>query len=149
MSKKSAAKKAPRLTKPSAGSEERKKGLFPYFNLEESVKVASAIKDQHGGKPMNRILLAKALDLSPGGSTFRLMVISANKYGLTSGDPYKGAAITLEDAGQAIVSPRSDAERQRALVQAAMTPPLLGRFYTEFNNEKVPRADLARNKLER
>ncbi len=142
MSEESSDRTAPRV-------DERKRGLYPVWGIEEAVKVAAAIKDNNAGRPMKRILLAKALELSPGSSTFRLKVSSANQYGFTSGDPYKGDTISLDDLGQSITSPKSDEERKRALIQAASKPPLFGRFYTQFNNNKIPRQDLGRNILER
>ncbi len=128
---------------------ERKRGLFPYYPLNQALRVPSAIKAENAGKPMNRILLAKALDLSPGSSTFRLLVTSSNLYGLTAGNPYKGETISLDELGLEIVSPRSEEEKKAALLKATITPELLGRFYREFDNNKIPRPDLAQNKLER
>jgi hypothetical protein len=128
---------------------ERKRGLFPQYSLDDALIVAAAIKEHNAGKPMGRILLGQAIKMSPGSSGFRLRITSANQYGLTSGDPYKGDTVSLEKLGLDIVAPKSDEEKAHALVEAATKPPLFRRFYEDFNNNRVPRLDLAKNKLER
>ncbi|HYM39825.1 MAG TPA: TIR domain-containing protein, partial [Thermoplasmata archaeon] len=127
----------------------KKRGLFPQYSLEDALEVAAAIKEHNAGKPMGRILLGQALGISPGSSGFRLRITAANQYGLTSGDPYKGDTISLERLGLSIVAPKTDDERSQGLIEAATKPTLFGRFYEDFNNNKVPRPDLAQNKLER
>jgi hypothetical protein len=75
-----------------------KRRNFPKHSLEASLVVAQKIQDEMGGKPMNRLLLADALGLSPSSSNFREILSSSYKYGLTEGTE-KADEISLSAIG--------------------------------------------------
>lgn len=126
---------------------ERRRGLFPQDTLQEALQIATAIRDQNAGRPFNRLLLAQAIDRSPGSSALRSLITSSAKYGLTIGN-YNSQEIELSDLGRSALYPRTDEERAAALVQAALHPPLFARFFQKYNQNRFPRDDLATNALQ-
>src|SRR6478672_11185810 len=80
------AKAKPASTRKAAPPEDtRKYRNFPKHALEGALVLPQKIQDEMGGKPMNRLLLADALGLSPSSSNFRDLMSSSYKYGLTEG----------------------------------------------------------------
>jgi len=116
--------------------------------LESALRIAQAIQEQNNGKPMNRVLLANAIDKKPASSDFKALLSSSLKYGLTSGTE-KSETISLEPLGSAATRPRDGAERTESLRKAALEPELLKRIYEHYNNGKLPQGDFFRNVLER
>jgi hypothetical protein len=120
--------------------ETRKRRNFPKNSLQSSVVVAQKIQDEMGGKPMNRLLLADALSLSPSSSNFREALSSSYKYGLTEGTE-KADQITLTEIGSAATS-KDAAKRLEALRNAALRSPVFGQFFRDYANKKVPSSDM-------
>jgi hypothetical protein len=46
---------------------------FPSNTLKDALRIAQTIRDQNAGSPMNRLLLADAMKMSPSGSPFRTL----------------------------------------------------------------------------
>jgi len=135
-SKKQAAKK--RLAVP---NDSRKNRNFPKHTLEASLPLAQRIQDEMGGKPMNRLLLADALGLSPSSSNFRELLSSAYKYGLTDGTE-KADVISLTTVGQAATQTSDTTARLKALRSAALAPSVFGRFLRDYANKKLPSSEM-------
>ena len=121
---------------------------YPTDSLEESIVTARAIKDQNAGNPMSILDLAIAVGRKPNSSAFRTLITSSSKYGLTTGH-YKSLQITLTQRGLAVVAPRNETESSNALKEAALEPPTLQKFYTQYNQNKLPNDEIALNVLER
>lgn len=121
-------------------------GNYPKATLEASLIIAGAIRDNNAGKPFNRLLLAQAINRTPSSSAFRSLITSSSKYGLTSGN-YASALISLTELGRSVVFPRTDEEGQKALVQAAMNVDIFGKFYTHYDQNKLPRDEIGENVL--
>lgn len=47
---------------------------FPIHSLSDSLVVSQAIAEMNAGKPMDRILVAKAIGRTPGSSEFKLLL---------------------------------------------------------------------------
>jgi predicted nucleotide-binding protein len=139
MSKKKTAAQAARKTAESESG--RKNRNFPKHTLEDALPLAQKIQDEMGGAPMNRLLLADALGLSPSSSNFRDLLSSAYKYGLTDGTE-KADTISLTATGAAATQHADPASRLRALRQAALTPIVFGRLLRDYSNKKVPSAEM-------
>jgi hypothetical protein len=108
---------------------------FPKYTLEQEIAVPTALQ-RNGGNPIDGIAMATALNVSPGSSRLREHTRASSAYGLTGGS-YKNL-ITLSDTGRAIVSPTNAEERPRALVTAALTPPLFRRIFDLYKGKKFP-----------
>jgi hypothetical protein len=110
--------------------------------------VVNAIAENNAGRPMDRLLLAKALQRTPASSEFRLLLSSSNKYGLTDGNE-KSDYISPTALGLRVAKPINPAERQIAIREAAVTPELLKRILHFYNRGKLPQGTFFRNALER
>jgi hypothetical protein len=113
---------------------------FPVHDVREAVRVAQTIRDINAGRPMNRLLLADALKIKPSSSNFRALLSSSQKYGFTIGTE-KATDISLTELGEE-ASLSDDTVRSAALRRAVVTPSVFGRFFTAYNNAKVPGPDM-------
>lgn len=121
---------------------------FPKNTLEDSLRIAQSIKENNAGRPFSRFTLAKSLNYSPNSSGFRLLIISAGKFGLTTGG-YLAEKIELTPLGLSIVSPRTEIEKKEALKKALFNIPFYEKFYNDFKNNKLPNEELLKNTLNR
>jgi predicted nucleotide-binding protein len=113
---------------------------FPKHSLEASLVVAQRIQDEMGGKPMNRLLLADALGLSPSSSNFREILSSSYKYGLTEGTE-KAGEISLTPVGEAATG-QDAIKRLTALRTAALRSQVFGPFFRDYGNKRIPSAEM-------
>lgn len=120
----------------------------PPIALVTALQVAEAIADKNASRPMNRLLLAEAMNYSPSSSGFRERVASSVKYGLTEGN-YSSETISLTSLGVAVTRPRNEAERIEAKRSAFVSIPLFGNLVEHFKNAKLPEPDFLKNVLER
>jgi len=144
------AKKQKRSQSEKRGDSKRRRttSLFPKNSLKDALRIPETIRDRNTGKPLSRITLAKALDLSPGGSNLRSLIISANKYGLIEGN-YASESVGISELGKSIVYPRTDEEQKIGLKTALYNIELFKEFFENFNGNRVPRKDLLLNTLNR
>lgn len=122
--------------------------LYPKHPLSEALRLAESIRDNNASRPYNRIDLASSLDLTPSGSTFRLLITASNKFGLTEGG-YNAENIALTELGKQIVSPTSDEEKSEGLLKALYNVTFYKDFFEKYTNNRLPRKDLLLNTLER
>ena len=113
---------------------------FPKHSLEASLVVAQKIQDEMGGKPMNRLLLADALGLSPSSSNFREILSSSYKYGLTEGTE-KADEISLTPIGESATG-QDATKRLTALRTAALRSQVFGQFFRDYGNKRIPSAEM-------
>lgn len=121
---------------------------FPVHQLDQAMVVAKAIAEQNAGKPMDRILVAKAIGRTPSSSEFRALLSSSLKYGLTIGTE-KADRIELTELGTKVAKPMTPAEGRQALRDAALFPELLGRILRHYDQSQLPTGDFFLNSLER
>ena len=85
----------------------RKKNLMqadvPAYTAEDARKVAEALRDQYAKQPATPLQVAKAMDISPGSSTFKMITGSAVAYGFTDGAA-QADRIALTDLGRRAVA---------------------------------------------
>ena len=121
---------------------------YPTHSLQDTLAAAETIRNANGGQPFAPDRLASAMGTTRGSSAFRMKLTSSVKYGLTEGG-VNDEAINLTQLGEAAVSPRSEEERRRALLDAACNPEVFGGFYEGLDGQPLPRDDFSRNVLER
>lgn len=109
---------------------------FPAYSLQDALLIAQSIADNNAGRPYSRFSLAESIGRSPESSEFRSLISSSSAYGLTEGS-YQALQVNLTPAGTAIVLPRSEDERQRALVDVAMNVDLFQRLYKHFDQHRL------------
>lgn len=121
---------------------------YPEIVITEAIKVPQGIREQNAGRPMNRVLLAEALKLSPTGTTFRDLLSASYKYGFTKGS-FNSETIELTELGEQLTKPRDEVEKLDAMRQGLRRIGLFERLLTHFNNNKLPPAGFLKNTLER
>jgi len=137
MAKKTVGTKAAKAATAASGGKRRN---FPKHNLEAALVVAQKIQDEMGGRPMNRLLLAQAIDVSPSSTNFRDILSSSYKYGLTEGTE-KAEQISLTPTGGEATG-KDATKRLTALRTAALRSPVFGQFFKDYANKKVPSAEM-------
>jgi predicted nucleotide-binding protein len=120
----------------------------PPFPLAEARTVAEAVRESNAGKPINRILLAQAMGLSPNNSKFRDLIMASYRYGLTEGN-YKSETISLTPSGENLSQPRDEAERVQALRDAFKHVAIYEQLLNHFANQKLPDTQFVKNIIER
>jgi len=121
---------------------------FPAHTLRDALALAQAIQDSGNGHPMNRVLLADAINRRPASSDYRDLLSSGLKYGLTIGNE-KSDMISLTPVAISITKPTDAEERARALREAAFQPEIFRRIYEKYSNGKLPQSDFFLTVLER
>lgn len=120
----------------------------PPVSLAQALELARAISEFNAGKPMNRILLADALKVSPSSSAFREKIMASYRYGLTEGN-YNSENITLTPTGTSATRPRDENERVAAEREAFRHVPVFAQLLDHFANSKLPEPQFLKNTLER
>lgn len=118
----------------------------PSVPIEDVLIIPKAIKDNFAGQATPPLLLAEACNISPTSSNWRVLTGAAVAYGVTTG-AYNSKSISLTTLGERIVSPLKEGDDNIALKEAVMLPSLLSEFYKQFDNNKLPRTDIAHNIL--
>lgn len=120
----------------------------PQVPLDSALNVARAIVEHNAGKPMNRLLLAQAMGNSPSSSTFRALIASSAKYGLTEGN-YSSETISMTPLGDKAIRPRNEQERIEAIREAMRQVGVYDALLEHFTNAKLPAPGFLKNTLER
>lgn len=121
---------------------------YPEIPITEAIKIPQGIREHNAGRPMNRVLLADALKLSPTSSGFRELISASYKYGFTKGN-YNSETIELTELGEQLTKPRSEVEKLDAMRRGLRRIVLFEQLLTHFNNNKLPAAEFLKNTLER
>lgn len=121
---------------------------FPRDSLSKVLQLSESIEKNNAGKPYDRLILAKSTDNSPNSDTFRQLITSSSKYGLTKGGS-QAEKINLTELGCSIVSPKTDEEKSEGLLRALINSPLMKTILEFYNKKQIPREELLKNSLKR
>jgi len=121
---------------------------YPKHSLMDALRIAQAIKDHGAGKPYDRLDLAKSLHYSPASSVFRMLITASGRYGLTAGS-YIAKEIALTPLGTSIMYPKKPEEKADGLKKALFNIDLFKRFFTDYDNNKLPDIEYLVNTLNR
>lgn len=118
----------------------------PLFSLEDALRIPRAIRQELAGQADIPMLVAKACNMSPTSSQWRLLSSAAVAYGLTTG-AYNAKEIGLTPLGSRVVSPIKEGDDAVAIKQAALVPTLFNELAQKYDQSKLPREDIACNLL--
>lgn len=122
---------------------------FPSVSLNEALVIPQGIRDENAGHPMNRILLAGALDMAAASSAYRDVIAAANKFGLISGN-YNSENLSLTDLGErATLASASDEEKLSAMREAMEHVALFKKMLDHYNNGRLPSREVLKGTLEK
>ncbi len=119
---------------------------IPRLSLSKALRLARSLCDDFARRPTVPHQLARALDLSPTASTWRVLCGASIAYGVTEGG-YRAKAISLTELGKRIVAPTEEAEDAAAKVEASLRPRVAREFFQRYDRAKFPRDSIARNVL--
>ena len=117
---------------------------FPKVALVDTIKLAQSIEDNNAGRPFDRLTLAKSLNYSPNGITFRDLITTSSRYGITKGS-YTADKIELTPLGRTIVTAQSD--RKEAMQSALLHPELYKKFFEYYDKKKIPQENIMKTTL--
>jgi hypothetical protein len=119
---------------------------FPRDSLKKALKLAEAIESHNAGRPYDRIDLASTLNVSPNSESYRGLITSASRYGITEGGR-AADKIALTALGSSIVAPTSEVGVSVSLRQAMLNPPLFNQILTFYDRKMLPRPEILRNSI--
>jgi len=143
MSQTSVASKTPADTKP--GAPRRQSAMAtPYYNLPQSIEVARVIHQRAGGQCDRAQLSAMLGYTGVKNGSFLTRVTSAKLFGLIEQKDEQVPTLSVTELGKRIVAPVTDADVERAKVDAFLRVALFKRVYEEYRNgaELPPKAGL-------
>ena len=121
------------------------KRFYPIHSLEESIKIAKALKTLGGSVDSNeKDLIASAMKLKLTGA-FTNRLGSARNWRLLTGH----GKLELTDLAKRLISPISDEEYREGILEAFFGVPLFKSLYETYENMEIPEDDLLQNILER
>lgn len=105
---------------------------FPYYDLEDAVKLARGVHDVQGTMCSSE-QLATQLGAEAKGGGFRLRISAASIYGTIVYE--RGGKITLTDLGRRIVDPQDERAARR---DAFLKVPLYAKVFQDYNGRPLP-----------
>lgn len=134
-----------------AESKPRKKRLMqsdvPAYSAEEAQRVAEALRDQYAKSPATPLQVARAMNISPTSSAFKMITGSAVAYGFTDAAA-QADRIGLTELGRRAVAPLTEGDADAAFREAILKPRVTREFLEKYNGHKVPNRPIALNVLE-
>jgi predicted nucleotide-binding protein len=124
-----------------------KQSDVPAMSLIEALRIPQAIVDHYASKPTSPLYVAKALNVDPKGSQFRLLTGAAIAFGLIEGGA-QASSISITDLSKKILKPKVEGEDGNARRQAVLAPRIFKDFLTTYDGNALPRKDIAVNVLE-
>jgi hypothetical protein len=133
-------------------AEEHKKSgpiYFPRNSLKEALKVPKAIWDYNAGNPFAIGDLAGKVGYSPTSGSFRELLRSSQRYGLTDGSWQSDVTktIALAPVGSSIVAPSAGEDVNAVMREALEKPDVFRDFLTSINGKVIPPPDVCKNTL--
>jgi predicted nucleotide-binding protein len=119
---------------------------IPSFSLEKAIRVPATIGDNYGYKPTVPLQVARALEIQPSSSGFRMLTGAAIAYGLTSGG-YNAEAISITPLGMRIVRPTSEDDDLLAKREAILRPRVIREFLQKYSGASLPKDVIGQNVL--
>ena len=119
----------------------------PAYSVTKALRIAQAIAEQHGFRPTAPLMVAKALNMQPTSSQFRMMCGASIAFGLTEGG-YNASQISILPLGMRIVRMTVEGDDVAAKREALLQPKVVGEFLRRYNEATLPREDIALNVLD-
>ncbi len=121
---------------------------FPRDPLKKAHRLAESIEKNSAGKPYNRLDLAQSIEFSPSSYSYRSLLRSSSRYGLTEGGE-KADKIALTPLGTSIIAPTEEGETSKGLREALLRPPLFKKIFEFYDKKRIPTEELFKNSLKR
>jgi len=144
-------KKSYKTVEVKEGKRGRKTGsiLFPRHSLNEALKVPQVIWENNAGNPFPLLDVASKLGNSPTSSTFREIIRSAQRYGLTNESFRQDLTktVSLSQLGNSIVAPTPEDDVNALKRKALETCDVFQKVFAALNGKIIPPQDVFKNML--
>jgi hypothetical protein len=124
-----------------------KQSDVPGATLDEALRIPTAIYEHFAGQPTAPLMVARALNVDPGGSQLKVLSGAAIAFGLIEGGA-QAASISITPLAERILRPTEDGMDLDAKREAMLRPRIFQEFLTKYNGKSLPREDLGLNVLE-
>ena len=114
--------------------------------LERALKIATTIGENYGYKPSTPLQVAKALEIPPTTSTYKMLTGASIAYGLTTGG-YNAGSISITPLGMRIVRPTAEGDDLAAKREALLKPRVIREFLMKYDRAPVPKDGIGQNVL--
>jgi hypothetical protein len=108
--------------------------MLPRLSLSQSLKVAEVLHTTYAGKSAPKVAIAKVL--ATGMNSINYAISSAQSYGIVNRE--NTDVYSLSELGRKIVAPAYEQESIEGIRKAILTPTLLSKFYSKYNNHPLP-----------
>lgn len=119
----------------------------PFVSVDKALRIAQAIRDNYGNGPAKPLDVAKALEVAPNNSGFKMLAGASIAYGFTEGG-WNAAQIALTPLALKILKPKEESHPLDGKREALLKPRVIREFLQKYSNNAVPRNDIAYNILE-
>jgi hypothetical protein len=141
----------PKLNAKAEAAKSKRKYLsqedVPGHSVDQALRIASAIAEQHGYRPTAPLMVAKALNMQPTSGGFRMLCGASIAYGFTEGG-YNAPQITITPLGLRVVRSTVEGDDLSAKREALLNPRVIGEFLRRYDKASLPREDIALNVLD-
>jgi predicted nucleotide-binding protein len=119
----------------------------PSYSIVEALRIPQAIRENYGNGPAKPLEVAKAMDMSPQSSTFKMLAGASIAYGFTEGG-WNAAQIALTPLAFKILKPKAETDTLDGKREALLKPRVVREFLEKYADNPIPREDIALNILE-
>jgi len=119
----------------------------PWYSVDKALRIAQAIIENYGNGPAKPLDVAQVLQVTPQNSDFKMLTGASIAYGLTEGG-WNAAQISLTPLALKILKPKAENDTLDGKREALLKPRIIREFLTKYNDNAVPREDIAYNVLE-
>jgi predicted nucleotide-binding protein len=119
----------------------------PAYSLVKALKIPQSIRENYGNGPAKPLEVAQALNVAPTSSNFKMLAGASIAYGLTEGG-WNAGQIVLTALANKILKPKEETHPLEGKREALLKPRVIREFLIKYNDNAVPREDIALNVLE-
>jgi predicted nucleotide-binding protein len=119
----------------------------PWCTVDKALTVAEAIVNNYGSKPTKPLDVAKAFNVSPTSSGFKMLTGASIAYGLTDGG-WNAALISPTPLALKIIKYKTETDTVEGKREALLRPRVIREFLEKYGDNPIPRDDIAQNVLE-
>ncbi|MBF4614711.1 TIR domain-containing protein [Curtobacterium sp. VKM Ac-1376] len=113
----------------------------------DALRIPAVLRDEYGKQATRPLMVAKGLEMTPTGGTFRMLTGAATAYGLTDGAA-QSDEIALTSLGRRAVAPTAEGDDVAALAEAVLKPRVVREFLQRYDGSRVPSRPIAENVVE-
>ena len=117
---------------------------YPAHNLKESLVVTEIIMNQNAGLPIDRKLLAEALNTSERSSSFTTLLAASQQYGLTLGK-YNSDEISVTTLSKSLFESVGHSSHSSYMVKAAYLPEKFQEIHNLLQDQPLPEGRFLKN----